>query len=505
MELDQDLSAIQEARDMIRKAKAAQQVLAQVSAEEIDRLLRAMVEAVEANVDWLSKLAVDETKYGVYEHKIIKNLFASRDVYNYIKNLKTTGIVNEDIERKVMEIAVPMGVVMGIVPTTNPTSTLIHNSLCAIKSGNAIVFSPHPNAVRCTTAAARIVHDAAVKAGAPEGIIGCISQVNLKVVEEMMHHNDIAVIVATGGSGMVKAAYSAGKPALGVGPGNVPAFVERTADLKKAARDIVNSKSFDNGMICASEQAIIADEPIKEKLIAELQANGAYFLNKDEVQQVSRVVMTSSGGMVPALVGKAPRVIAEKAGIRVPEGTKVLVAPLEGYGPEYPLSYEKLTTVLAFYTVKDWKEGCHLSIELLKLGGIGHSTAIHSQNEEIIRAFIQKPVFRILVNTPSALGGVGYTTGLKPSMTLGSGTWGGSSLSDNLDPRDLINIKRLAYGIKDYEPPVQGAAAVLDRPPSGKAVSEKPAAKREASFDAGAEEIAVIVQQVLERLAKAGC
>lgn len=245
---------------------------------------------------------------------------------------------------------------------------------------------------------------------------------------------------------MVKAAYSAGKPALGVGPGNVPAFVERTANIQQAVKDIITSKTFDNGMICASEQAIIIDEPIKDQVINELKKQGCYFLNRDEVDKVSRLIMTPKGGMNPAFVGKSPDFIAAKAGIEVPAGTKILIAPLEGYGPEYPLSYEKLTTVLGLYVVKDWHEGCLLSIELLKLGGIGHSFVIHSQNDEVIREFIQKPVFRILVNTPSALGGIGYSTGLAPSMTLGCGTWGGSSLSDNLTPLHLINIKKLAYG-----------------------------------------------------------
>lgn len=455
MGMDFDLTSIQEARDIIRKAKSAQLTFARYTEPEIERILKAMVKAVEDNVEWLSKLAVDETKYGVYEHKIIKNLFASRDVYNYIKDLKTIGILSEDPQTKVVEVGVPIGLILGIIPTTNPSSTLIHNSLCALKSGNAIVFSPHPNAIKCTTETARLLHDAAVNAGAPDGLIGCISKVTIKAVEEMMHNEEISTIVATGGSVMVKAAYSSGKPALGVGPGNVPAFVERSANIKKAARDIVNSKTFDNGMICASEQAILADEPIKEELVNELKDLGCHFLNDEETERVSRVVMHPNGSMNSNLVGQDPKIIADKADINIPAGTRLLIASLKGLGPGYPLSYEKLTTVLAFYTVKNWHEGCLMSIELLKLGGVGHSVAIHSQNEGIIREFIHKPVFRILVNTPSALGGIGYSTGLKPSMTLGSGSIGGSSLSDNLDPRHLVNIKRLAYGIKDYEPPVQ--------------------------------------------------
>jgi acetaldehyde dehydrogenase (acetylating) len=444
--IDYDLRIIQEARDTARKAKEAQEVLATFSEEQIGRILTSISEAVVENAQWLAKMAVDETKYGVFEHKVIKNLFAGKDVYEYIKGLKTTGIIKEDPVNKVVEVAVPVGVILGIIPTTNPTSTLIHNALCAIKAGNAIVFSPHPAAIKCSCATAQIINEAAVKAGAPDGIVSCMSKVSMQAVNELMHHEAISVIVATGGSAMVKAAYSAGKPALGVGPGNVPAFIERSANIKQAVKDIITSKTFDNGMICASEQAIVADEPIKDEVIKELKNQGCHFLNKEETEKVSRLIMTPKGGLSPAFVGKTPDFIANKAGIEIPDGTKILIAPLDGYGPEYPLSYEKLTTVLGFYVVKDWHEGCLLSIELLKLGGIGHSFAIHSQNEEVIRKFIQKPVFRILVNTPSALGGVGFSTGLAPSMTLGCGTWGGSSLSDNLTPLHLINIKKLAYG-----------------------------------------------------------
>jgi len=449
--LDYDLSSIQEARDVARKAKEAQLIFSEYTEKEIDNILVAMVKAVENNAEWLARMAVDETKYGVFEHKVIKNLFASRDVYEHIKNMKTRGIIKEDQEKKVIEAAVPVGVVLGIVPTTNPTSTIIHNALCAIKAGNAIVFAPHPNAVRCSNATVQVLHEAAVKAGAPEGIIGSISKITMKATEELMHHDDISVIVATGGSGMVKAAYSSGKPALGVGPGNVPVFVERTADIKQAVADIIYSKSFDNGMICASEQAILVDEPIKDQVIAEIKKQGGYFLSKEETEKVSRVVMNPKGGMNPALVGKTPGVIADKVGINIPDGTRLLVAPLDGYGEGYPLSYEKLTPVIAFYTVKDWLEGCRLGIELLNLGGIGHTFSIHSQDEEIIKEFIQKPVSRIVVNTPSALGGIGYTTGLTPSLTLGCGTWGGSSISENLGPQHLINVKRLAYGIKKID------------------------------------------------------
>jgi len=446
--LDYDLSSIQEARDLARKAKDAQVLFAEYSEAQIDKILIAMVKTIEKNAQYLARMAVEETKYGIVEHKVIKNIFASRDVYNAIKNIKTTGIIKEDKSLKVLEVAVPVGVILGLTPTTNPTSTIIHNSLCAIKGGNAIVFSPHPKALKCSHATALLLHDAAVKAGAPEGIIGCLSKATMQATNELMLHEDIAVIIATGGSAMVKAAYSAGKPALGVGPGNVPVFIERTADIKQAVADIIVSKTFDNGMICASEQAIVADAPIKDEIIAEFKKQGAYFLLAEEIKKVGDIVMSPKGGMNAALVGQTAKHIATKAGIEVPAQTKLLIAPLSGYGTGYPLSYEKLTTVLGFYTVKDWHEACLLSIELLKLGGIGHSFAIHCQDEQLVREFIRKPVFRILVNTPSAFGGIGYSTGLLPSLTLGCGTWGGSSISENLGPQHLINIKRLAYGIK---------------------------------------------------------
>lgn len=481
MTLDYDLSSMQEARELARNAKAAQQVFAGYNGQEIDKILAAMVNAVREHAERLARMAVEETKYGVVADKITKNIFAAQSVYDHIKNMKTTGVIREDKVLKVLEAAVPMGVIMGIVPTTNPTSTIIHNTLIALKGGNAIVFSPHPNAVKCSNAAAQLLHEAAVKAGAPAGIIGCISQATMKAAEELMHHEDISVIVATGGSAMVRAAYSAGKPAFGVGPGNVPVFIERTADIKQAVTDIVTSKTFDHGMICASEQAILVDEPIKEAVITELKKQGAYFLTEEQIRKVSDVVMTPRGGMNAALVGQSARVIAEKAGIEVPLPTRLLIAPLQGYGPGYPLSYEKLTSVLGFYTVKDWHAACDLSVALLELGGVGHSFSIHSQDENIIREFIRKPVFRILVNTPSTHGAIGYSTGLTPSLTLGCGTWGGSSISENLGPQHLVNIKRLAYGIKKVENSVPQAAVA------------NPAA-------VNAEDIAGVVRQVMRQL-----
>lgn len=452
MELDHDLASLQEARNLVRAASRAQDVIKNFTQEQIDRIIRFMAEAGEANSTNLAMMAVSETGMGNYEHKCIKNAFASRSVYESIKDMKTVGIIREDLNRKLWEIAEPVGVIVGIVPTTNPTSTVIYKAMIALKARNAIVFSPHPSAIRCTHEAAKIMHEAAVAAGAPEGVIGCLSQVTMGATQELMKHPGTALILATGGSGLVKAAYSSGKPALGVGPGNVPAFVERSADLAKAAEHILIGKTFDNGTICASEQSVVAEDCIADELIKHLKRYGAHFLDPDEVQKVSKVVILPQGGMNPKIVGKEARFIAQLAGIKVPEQTQCLVAPLQGVGPKYPLSYEKLTPVLGFYRVRDWHEGCERCIELLNVGGLGHSLVIHSEDMEVIREFgLKKPIFRVLVNTPSSLGGVGATTGLAPSFTLGCGTWGGSSVSENVTPLHLINIKRVAWNIKKPE------------------------------------------------------
>lgn len=452
MELDQDLASLQEARNLVRAARKAQEIIKNFTQEQIDRIIDFMREAGEANSARLAMMAVSETGMGKYEDKCVKNYFASHHVYEFIKDMRTVGIIREDEKQRIWEIAEPVGVIAGIIPTTNPTSTVIYKAMIALKSRNAIVFSPHPSAIRCTYEAAKIMNLAAVAAGAPEGVIGCLSNVTMGATNELMKHPDTALILATGGSSLVKAAYSSGKPALGVGPGNVPAFVERSANLVKAAENIIIGKTFDNGTICASEQAIVAEDRIAEELILHLKRKGAYFLEPDEVQKVSKVVMLPNGGMNPKVVGKEAKFIAQYAGIRVPENTKCLIAPLEGVGPQYPLSYEKLTTVLGFYRVRDWHEGCERCIELLQAGGIGHSLAIHSENEEIIREFgLKKPIFRILVNTPASFGGVGATTSLAPSFTLGCGTWGGSSVSENVTPMHLINIKRVAWAIREPE------------------------------------------------------
>ncbi|MEG6617023.1 acetaldehyde dehydrogenase (acetylating) [Peptococcaceae bacterium 1198_IL3148] len=446
---DYDLQSVQEARNLARQAKLAQTELAKFDSGQIDKIICNMVRVAEENAVSLAKMAVEETGFGKVEDKTFKNQLASTELYKFIKPMQTIGIINEDKANKVVEIAEPVGLLMGIVPSTNPTSTAIYKAIIAIKSRNGIIFSPHPSALKCTSQAAKLMHDAAVAAGAPANIIGCITKPSMVATNELMKCDEVDMIIATGGTAMVKAAYSAGKPALGVGPGNVPAYIERTANVQKAVRNIITSKTFDNGTICASEQAVIVEECMRDQVMEEFRRQGGYFMSPEETERVSQKLFVRGHAMNAKFVGRSAAVIAENAGITIPPGTKVLLGEQKGVGKDFPLSFEKLTTVLAFYTVKDWEEACDVCIKLLKNGGVGHSLAIHTENPEMAMKFAIKPVFRILVNTPSTHGGVGVSTGLAPAFTLGCGTWGGSATSDNVTPMHLINKKRVAYGIKE--------------------------------------------------------
>lgn len=445
---DRDLRSVQEVRNLARLGKIAANQLAEYNEEQIDRILRNMVKVAKENAVCLAKMAVEETGFGKAEDKTYKNHMASVMLYDSIKDMKTIGVINEDFKQQVVDIAEPMGLLMGIVPSTNPTSTAIFKSMIAIKSRNGIVFSPHPAALKCTLKAVKLMHDAAVEAGAPQNIISSICTPTIQATNELMKHNDIALIIATGGPGMVKASYSAGKPALGVGAGNSPAYIERTANVGKAVSNIMASKTFDNGTICASEQSIIVEECNREAVIAELKKQGGYFMTAEETNKVCKLLFKNGHTMNAKFVGRSPQVIAQAAGFSIPEGTRVLIGEQAGVGEDYPLSYEKLTTVIAFYTVKDWLEACELSIELLQ-NGIGHTMCLHTEDKEMVMKFAKKPAARILVNTGGAQGGTGASTGLIPSFTLGCGTWGGSSTSENVTPMHLVNIKRIAYGIKD--------------------------------------------------------
>ncbi|MEG3264939.1 acetaldehyde dehydrogenase (acetylating) [Streptococcus suis] len=451
--LDVDLCSIQEARDLVRNGKEAANQIAYFSDEQIDAILKNIVKAVETNAYYLADLAVEETGFGKLEDKAFKNYAASTLLYDEIKEYQTTGILQFDEKNKIFKVAEPMGLILGITPSTNPTSTIIYKSMISIKARNAIVFAPHPSAKRCSVAAAELVRKAAVEAGAPESIVGCVMNPTLESTNELMHSKDIALIIATGGPGMVKAAYSSGKPAIGVGAGNSPTYIEKTADVKKAISNIVASKTFDNGTICASEQAIICEEANKDLVLQELKAQGCYLMTKEETDKVCQILFRGDShgcnpAMNPKFVGQPAIKIAEAAGISVPSDTNILVGPQVGVGQGNPLSFEKLTTVLGFYVVKDWEEACALSIKLLQ-NGIGHTMSLHTGDPDMIFRFSSKPASRILINTGGSQGGTGISTGLPIAFTLGCGTDGGSSVSDNLTPEHLINIKTVAYGVRD--------------------------------------------------------
>lgn len=450
--LDRDLASLQEMRDLVRKAKTAQKEYRTYPQEKIDRLVYALARKMESEAGTLAEMAVEETGYGNVPDKTVKNLVASRILYHAIKDMKTVGFIREDPEKKIYEIGIPVGVIAGLVPSTNPTSTAIYKAIIALKAGNAIVLSPHPAAKGCILAAVNTMKEVLKEEGAPEDLIGCISIPTMEATDGLMKHEDVNLILATGGSAMVKAAYSSGTPALGVGPGNVPVFVERTADLALAAKRIVQGKSFDNGTICASEQSVIIEGAVIEPMLKELQKAGCYYVNAAEKKMLDQVIQTPRGTLNTKIVGKSAIEIAAMAGIKVPPETKVLLAEETGVGKEYPFSREKLSPILALYVEPDWQRACLRCIELLEYGGEGHSLGIHSNNEAIIREFaLRKPASRILVNTSTTHGAVGATTNLFPALTLGCGAVGGSATSDNISPLNLIDVRRMAYGVREVE------------------------------------------------------
>ncbi|RZI52544.1 acetaldehyde dehydrogenase (acetylating) [Aeribacillus pallidus] len=445
---DIDLQSIQEVRNYLEEAKTAQKIMAKMTQSEIDHIVESMVKAAREEAERLAAMAVEETGFGNVPDKTVKNLFAANDVYNSIKDVKTVGIIRRDEENRVWEVAQPVGIVAGIVPSTNPTSTVIFKSLIAVKAGNAIIFSPHPAAAKCTTEAARIMQEAAERAGAPKGLILCITQPTLAATNELMKHKLTDVILATGGPGLVRAAYSSGKPAYGVGPGNVPVYIHESANIEKAVELIIESKTFDYGTICASEQALLVDESIKEKVVAEMTKQGAYFLNEEEKRKVESIILVN-GGLNAKIVGKSPQVIGEMAGIEVPSEAKVIVAEETEVGKEYPFSIEKLSPTLAFYTVKDMQAASELAQKLLDAGGLGHTVGIHAEDEKVIEAYtIDKPAGRIIVNAGTTFGAIGATVNVKPSLTLGCGAIGNNVTSDNVTVNHLFNIKRVAFGVR---------------------------------------------------------
>lgn len=433
--------------DLVKKAQGALQAFMDFSQEEVDRIVKAMALAGLDRHMELARMAVEETGRGVYEDKITKNIFATEYVYHSIKYHKTVGIIKVDEEEDYEEVAEPVGVIAGVTPVTNPTSTTLFKSLISIKTRNPIVFSFHPGAQRCSVASAKTMLDAAVAAGAPENCIGWIDRPSVEATRRLMAHPGIAMILATGGSGMVKSAYSSGKPALGVGPGNVPCYIEKTANLKRAVTDLILSKTFDNGMICASEQGLIVDREVAEEVEALLVENGCYYLNTEETKLLGRLATCGeSCSMSPEVVGKSAASIARMAGFSVPPGTKILIAGLEGVGLEYPLSREKLSPILAYYVVNDSREGIERCEQIVEYGGMGHSAVIHSANEELIDEYARRIIAgRIIVNSPSTHGAIGdiYNTNM-PSLTLGCGSYGRNATTANVSAVNLINVKRVA-------------------------------------------------------------
>lgn len=486
MSVDKDLVSVQQARDLVEAAHRAHAQVAEFDQAKIDRICEAMARAALSESARLGAIAVEETGFGVPADKQEKNRFAAEDVWNYFRGLRTKGIVSES--KDIVEIASPRGVVAGIIPSTNPTSTAIFKILIAIKSRNTVVLSPHPSAAKCINETARVMRDAGVKEGLPADAIGCMTSATIEGTETLMKHKQTAVILATGGIGLVRAAYSSGKPAFGVGPGNVPVCVERSADIPKAVQDILTGKCFDNGTICASEQAVICDAPVEQAVREQFKLQGAHFLSAAEADQLGKVVATTQRSLNPAIVGKSVEVIAKMAGLNVPPGTRCLIADVAGVGRDHPLSMEKLSPILAFYVVDGLPACAKRAQEVLAYGGMGHTAGIHTRSREAaVRFGAEMPASRITVNTPTTHGAIGFSTALPPSMTLGCGSWGGNVTSDNVSPLHLMDIKRVAFETR----PVKSA-----RP----AVSTQPVAANEPVGAGGKidrQEIAAIVDRFL--------
>jgi acetaldehyde dehydrogenase (acetylating) len=495
---DKDLVSVQQARDLVEAAHRAQGQLARFDQARIDRICEAMARAALRDAMRLGQLAVEETGYGVPDDKREKNRFASEDVWNYFKGLRTVGVINES--KDVLEIASPRGVVAGIIPSTNPTSTAIFKILISVKSRNTIVLSPHPSAVRCIAETARVMREAGVKEGLPAEAIGCITSTSIEGTEALMKHKQTAVILATGGIGLVRAAYSSGKPAFGVGPGNVPVFVERTADVPLAVQNILTGKTFDNGTICASEQAVVADAPVAKQVREEFEAQGGHFLSAAEADQLAKIVSTGTRALNPQIVGKSVEVIAKMAGITVPAGTRCLMAEVGGVGRDYPLSMEKLSPILAFYVEDGLERGAARCFEILSYGGMGHTAGIHTRSREAAKNFgIEMPASRIVVNSPTTHGAIGFSTALPPSMTLGCGSWGGNVTSDNVSPWHLMDIKRVAFETRAVPSKRPARASAQPQQATTSPLQPAPAQAGVAAAGVSRDDIAKIVDRFLSQ------
>ena len=462
---DKDLLSVQEVRDLVEKAKKAQQEFAQKSQEEVDAIVKSVAEAGVRNAKRLAKMAHEETGFGIEADKVIKNVFGSRGVYEAIKDMKTIGVLEVDEEKKTKKSAIPVGIVAGLIPSTNPTSTAFYKSEIALKGGNAIIFSPHPNAKNCIVEAVKVIRTAIAEAGGNEDLVSVITIPTIQATDMLMKHPDVAMILATGGSAMVRAAYSSGTPAIGVGPGNGPAYIEKTADVALAVKRIMDSKTFDNGTICASEQSVMCDCDMEPAVRVEMEKQGAYFLNDEQIAKLGKFILRANGTMNPQIVGKSAQVIADLAEIEIPEGTRVLVAKETGIGFGHPYSNEKLAPILGFYTAENYVEICELAQKILHYEGAGHTFSMHTKDPKIVDYFAARiPASRIMVNTPSALGGIGASTGMLPALTLGCGAIGGSATSENVGPQHLINVRVVAEGLLEMDEIRKNTEALIAAP-----------------------------------------
>jgi acetaldehyde dehydrogenase (acetylating) len=500
---DKDLASQQEARDAVDAASFAFQSVAKLDQLKVDEICEAMARVALAESARLGKMANEETGFGKAEDKREKNRFAAEDVWNYFKKLKTVGVVSDD--GNVVEIASPRGVVAAIIPSTNPTSTAIFKIIIAIKSRNTIVLSPHPSAANCIAETTRIMRDAAVERGLPAEAIICLTNSTIEGTESLMKNRKTAVILATGGTGLVRAAYSSGKPAFGVGPGNVPVFVERSADVEKAVADILTGTCFDNGTICASEQSVVADAPIAAQVREQFERQGGHFLNATEADAVAKVLLTPQRTLNAGIVGRSAKYIADLAGISIPEGTRCLLADCGGVGRDHPWSIEKLSPTLAFFVEDGVEAGANRCQEVLQFGGMGHTAGMHTQDRDAaIRYGAQMPAARVVINSPTTHGAIGFSTDLPPSMTLGCGSWGGNVTSDNISPLHLMDIKRVAFETKPVNRPkgVQ-AEVVRDDWYESKKLGQTPVLREREAVENDAtpkrEEIAAIVDSFLKK------
>ncbi|MGI6442522.1 MAG: acetaldehyde dehydrogenase (acetylating) [Synergistaceae bacterium] len=491
--LDKDLMSMQEVRDLIARSKKAQLAFADRDHAYVDRIIKSIADAGVRNAERLGKMANEETGFGIPADKTIKNIFGSRVTYEYVKDMKTTGVIEEDEAAGVTTMAIPMGVIAGIIPSTNPTSTVLNNVIISLKGRNSIVLSPHPSALNCILETVKVIRQAISEAGGDPDLVGVITIPTRQATEILMSHHDTAMVIATGGSAMVRAAYSSGTPAIGVGPGNGPAFIDKSADLPLAVKRIMDSKTFDNGTICASEQSVVCVCEIAAAVEAELTRQGAYFLSDAEKDQLGKFILRANGTMNPEIVGKSAQTVAQLAKLtNVPATARVLVAREDGIGFGHPYSNEKLSPILAFYTAETYEEACGICRDILTYEGAGHTMSMHTKDLDKVNYFAKHvPVARLVVNTPATLGGIGASTGLVPAMTLGCGAIGGSATSDNVGPMNLINLCRIAVGKKEIEEVRASAPVCRD----GICETSTAASCSTASVDVDA-----IVQAILDKL-----